>query len=185
MIIGLTGKYAAGKGTAAEVLMELGYKYHSLSDILRDELKRRGVPESREALLAVGNELRHADGPGALAKRLLSKLEEGLHLVDSIRNPLEVHELRTLPNFTLIGIDAESKVRFERLRARNRQGDPETWEKFVELESRELQSDDPAAQQLLKTFDLSDHVLNNDGTIAVLRGAILNLLEGLGVDTSK
>jgi dCMP deaminase len=185
VIIGLTGKYAAGKGTAAEVLMELGYGYHSLSDILRDELKTRGVAESREALLGVGNELRRADGPGALAKRLLPKLEEGLHLVDSIRNPVEVHELRTLPKFILIGIDAESKVRFERLRNRNRQGDPETWEKFVELESRELQSDDPAAQQLLKTFELSDHVLNNDGTIAVLREAILNLLEDLGVDTTK
>ena len=114
--------------------MELGYAYHSLSDILRDELKKRG---NKSALLAVGNELRQADGPGALAKRLLPQLETGLHLVDSIRNPLEVVELRTLPKFVLIGIDADSRVRFERLRARNRQGDPETWEKFVELESRD------------------------------------------------
>ena len=179
MIIGLTGKYAAGKGTAAEVLMELGYAYHSLSDILRDELKKRGVPESREALLAVGNELRQADGPGALAKRLLPQLETGLHLVDSIRNPLEVVELRTLPKFVLIGIDADSRVRFERLRSRNRQGDPETWEKFVELESRELESDDPAAQQLLRTYELSDHVLNNDGSLDELRSAMMTLLEGV------
>jgi len=184
VIIGLTGKYAAGKGTAADVLMGLGYQYHSLSDILRDELKKRGVPESREALLAVGNELRHADGPGALAKRLLPQLAHGLHLVDSIRNPLEVEELRTLPNFLLLGIDADSKVRFERLRARDRQGDPETWDKFVELESRELESDDPAAQQLLRTFELSDHVLNNDRTIEDLKTVVLGLLEELGVERS-
>ena len=184
MIIGLTGKYAAGKGTAANVLMELGYAYHSLSDILRDELKERGVAESREALLAVGNELRHADGPGALAKRLLPQLEHGLHLVDSIRNPLEVVELRKLPNFLLIGIDADSKVRFQRLRARNRQGDPETWDTFVELETRELESDDPAAQQLLRTFELSDHVIHNDDGIDDLKRSILTLLEGLGVSNA-
>ena len=181
VIVGLTGKYAAGKGTAAAILMELGYQYHSLSDILRDELKARGIEESREALLSVGNELRQADGPGALAKRLLPKLKEGLHLVDSIRNPLEVEELRRLPKFVLVGIDADAEVRFKRLRSRDRQGDPETWEKFVELENRELESDDPAAQQLLRTFELSDRVLSNDQGLEELRSAVLAVLEDLGV----
>lgn len=185
MIIGLTGKYAAGKGTAAEVLMDFGFQYHSLSDILRDELRAREIPESREALLAIGNELRRADGPGVLAKRLLPKLATGLHLVDSIRNPLEVTQLRMLGNFTLIGIDADPRIRFERLRSRDRQGDPETWETFLDLESRETQSDDPAAQQLAQTFALSDVRVSNDGTMPELRRAILSLLEGWGVGPSS
>lgn len=185
MIIGLTGKYAAGKGTAAEVLMEEGFAYHSLSDILRQELQRRGIPESREALLEIGNELRRADGPGALGKRLVPQLLEGRHLVDSIRNPLEVTELRALPGFTLIGVDADPRVRFERLIKRNRQGDPETWERFKALEAREVQSDDPAAQQLAQTFALSDIVISNDGTPAELRASIRSALEGLGVDLSS
>ena len=42
MIIGLTGKNAAGKGEVARFLQDKGFYYHSLSDVLREELKKRG-----------------------------------------------------------------------------------------------------------------------------------------------
>ena len=48
MLIGLTGKYAAGKGTVAELLKEQGFAYHSCSDILR-EGSLRGVPGAEGA----------------------------------------------------------------------------------------------------------------------------------------
>ena len=172
MIIGLTGKYAAGKGTVAEVLMNRGFRYHSLSDVLRDELATRGKPESREALLEVGNALRREGGAGVLAERILERLDEGLHLVDSIRNPLEVAALRRRSDFVLLGVDAAPRVRFERLLSRARIGDPTTWEQFSTLEARELESDDPTTQQLRRTFDLVDHVIMNDGTIEELRAQV-------------
>ena len=80
----------------------------------------------------------------------------------------------------LVPLAGQAKSMTGLMRSRNRQGDPETWEKFVELESRELESDDPAAQQLLRTFELSDHVLNNDGSLDDLKMAMMTLLEGLG-----
>src|SRR5690606_36551722 len=102
MIIGLTGKFAAGKGTVADMLLERGFVYHSLSDVLREELARRGIGESRTSLMALGNELRAAEGPDALARRILDRLRDGRdHLVDSIRTPAEVETLRQLPDFTL------------------------------------------------------------------------------------
>lgn len=177
MVIGLTGKYAAGKGTVAEVLKSRGYRYHSLSDTLRDELKRRGIPESREALRQLGNELRERDGAGALAVGMLPLLSDGaLHLVDSIRNPAEVEALRSLEGFVLIGVDADPRVRFERLLERGRQGDPKTWEAFCELEGKETASDNPKAQQLAATFALSDHVVHNDSTLEALENAVDLLL---------
>ena len=36
MIIGLTGRNAAGKGAAAEFLKSKGFAFHSLSDVIRD-----------------------------------------------------------------------------------------------------------------------------------------------------
>ena len=85
MIIGLTGKFAAGKGTVAEVLTARGFRYHSLSDVLREELAARGIAESREALTAVGNELRRDGGPDVLARRIQARLQDGGdHIVDSI-----------------------------------------------------------------------------------------------------
>ncbi len=172
MIIGLTGKYAAGKGTVAEVLGALGFAYHSLSDVIREELARRGIPESRGALLETGNALREAEGPAALAKRILGRLAQGDHLVDSIRNPAEVEVLRALPGFVLLGVDADPRVRFERLLARGRQGDPKTWEEFRALEGAEEDSEDPTRQQLNATFALADVVISNDGSPEELRVAV-------------
>ncbi len=180
MIIGLTGKFAAGKGTVADMLIARGFVYHSLSDVLREELARRGVAESRTSLMALGNELRAAEGPDALAQRILERLRDGRdHLVDSIRTPAEVATLRKLPDFTLLGIDADPEVRFRRLIERGRQGDPLTWEDFRALEARETSSDDPAAQQLAATFALADIVVMNDGPVDALASAVERVLEGL------
>jgi dCMP deaminase len=182
MLIGLTGKYAAGKGTVAEALQRRGFGYHSCSDVLREELAVRGLAESREALLALGNELRRAGGPGELARRLTPRLVDGAdHIVDSIRNPAEVEALRELEGFVLIAVDACPQARFTRLRARDRIGDPVTYEAFQALEQRELESDDPTTQQLNATIALADHYLQNDGGVDDLHHALGSLLAALAL----
>ena len=177
MIIGLTGKFAAGKGTVAEYLGRRGFAYHSLSDVIREELRARGIAESRENLTAVGNELRRAEGPAALAGRIAGRLRDGRsHIVDSIRNPAEVEVLREVPGFFMVGVDADPRVRFERLVRRARQGDPETFEQFAALEERETHSTDPTNQQLRATWALVDEVVMNDGSVAELEEAVGVLL---------
>ena len=74
MIIGLTGKNASGKGEVAKFLESRGFQYHSLSDVLRDELKRRHLKPTRDHLTRIGNELREKAGPSVLAERILKKL---------------------------------------------------------------------------------------------------------------
>ena len=173
MIIGLTGKFAAGKGTVADYLVARGFHYHSLSDVLREELAARGVPESREALMAVGNELRREGGPGVLAERIGARLVDGAdHIVDSIRNPAEVAHLRALPGFHLVGVDADPRVRFERLVARGRVGDPTSFEAFAALERKETHTDDPTTQQLAATYALADEIVDNGGDVAALHAQI-------------
>lgn len=178
MIVGLTGKFAAGKGTVAEYLGERGFTYHSCSDVLREELAARGVPESRENLLAIGNELRREGGPDVLARRIAGRLLDGRdHIVDSIRNPAEVDALRELKGFFLLGVDADPRTRFDRLVARGRRGDPTTFEQFAALEHQETHSTDPTTQRLHATFALADEVVLNDGEVADLRAAVDLVLE--------
>ncbi|PIE19549.1 MAG: hypothetical protein CSA66_02275, partial [Proteobacteria bacterium] len=74
--------------------------------------------------------------------------------------------------FFLVGVDADQRLRFERLLGRGRQGDPTTFEAFVDREERENQSADPTTQQLLATFALADEVLVNDGGLDELRLAV-------------
>ena len=182
LIIGLTGKFAAGKGTVADTLVHHGFRYHSLSDVIRDALSAQGIPESREALTEMGNALRRAEGPQALALGICRKIQADPHhdhIVDSIRNPAEVVTLRTLPGFRLLGIDADPRLRFDRLRARNRAGDPETFAYFQELEAKETHSADPTTQQLHATWALVDEILHNDGDLHDLNRAVAATLERL------
>ena len=76
MILGLVGKYGSGKDSAADILKEYGFKHYSLSDEIRRELKKKGIRETREALIAMGNMLRKNQGNGVLAKRALMTLSK-------------------------------------------------------------------------------------------------------------
>lgn len=177
-MIGLTGPNSSGKGeTAAILCRELGYRPHSLSDVLRDEASRRGLEPVRDVLIPLGNELRRARGPGALAEIVLPRLEPPA-LVDSIRNPAEVAVLRTIPGFVLLAIEAPLRVRHERSLVRARPGDGRTLEEFHEKERRE-DSKDPEAQQLSATAALADAVIRNDGTLDDLRRQVLALVAAL------
>ncbi len=51
MIIGLTGKNASGKGEVAQYLKTRGFTFYSLSDVLREELKRKKKVISRNNLI--------------------------------------------------------------------------------------------------------------------------------------
>jgi dephospho-CoA kinase len=109
---------------------------------------------------------------------MLAKMDPaGDYAVDSVRHPAEVEPLRRDGRpFLLLWVDADESVRFARMRARGRVGDPETLEELRTLEARELGSADPAAQQLNAVQDISDHVLKNDAGIDVLSAALDEVL---------
>ena len=139
MIIGLTGYNGAGKGEVARILRERSFYYTSLSDVLRDDITRRKHTITRKQLIATGNALRNAEGPGVLAKRILAKLENDRHyVVDSIRHPAEIAELRGRSDFILISVEATPAVRFQRIKARGREADPKTLRAFQDTEKTEL-----------------------------------------------
>ena len=176
--LGLTGPNSSGKGEIAGYLASRhGYRCHSLSDVLRDEARQRGVEPVRAILIPLGNELRAARGPGALADMILPRLTPPA-LVDSIRNPEEVTVLRRLEGFVLLAVEAPLDLRFRRSVGRQRPGDPASLEEFREREAQE-NGTDPMAQQLCATAALADHVLRNDGSLDDLHRAIDNLIERL------
>jgi dCMP deaminase len=180
MIIGLTGKNGSGKTAVSEYLKSRGFTYYSLSDAIRAEIQKRGQEITRDSLIRTGNELRTKFGPGILAERILSLLDsEHNYVVDSIRNPSEVQVLRSRKDFTLLALDAEPKVRFERTLDRGRESAAQTFEQFSREESRELSSDDPANQQLLATINAADHAVANNGTIDDLHRTLDELLPPL------
>jgi dCMP deaminase len=177
MIIGLTGKNGSGKTEVCEYLKSRGFAYRSLSNEIREEIQRQGREIDREILIEVGNRLRYEHGPGVLAERILLGMEEDQnYVVDSIRNPAEVEVLRRNGNFTLLEVEADQKVRFERTRKRGRENAAQTFEQFLKEESRELDSINPAQQQLNATGSIADLAVSNNGSMEDLHRQLDKIL---------
>ena len=183
MIIGLTGENCSGKGTIAEYLKGKGFAYHSLSDVIREELKKERKEISRGNLIKKGNELRQKD-PAFLAKNIARKIksEKGLCVIDSIRNPLEARELLRLRDFTLVYVTAPAQLRFERMALRNRESDPKAFKDFLALENAERANADEKKQNIDATAKLATHIIVNDGNFAKLYDDIDHLLSELSGD---
>ena len=167
MIIGVAGRNGAGKGEFVQFLEARSFTVLSLSDAIREELAARGLEETRERMIEVGQEMRRQSGPGALAQRLVSGLQpDRNYAIDSIRHPVEVEILRNCGQaFHLVWIDAKLETRFERMQARGRNGDPTTVAELEVLEARERGSDDPNAQQLDAVQAEASFTIGNDSTL--------------------
>lgn len=179
MIFGVAGLNGAGKGEIVDYLGSRSFSTFSLSDVIREELGRQGLEESRERMIEVGRDLRAEGGPGALAARAVEALKSDRnYAIDSIRHPAEAEALGACGHpFKLIWVEASIEIRFERLRKRGRKGDPDTIERLRELEGRELASDDPSAQQLLAVKALADFEVPNEGDLDALHQAVRQVFE--------
>ncbi len=171
LVIGLTGENCAGKSTVADYLAKKGFYVLSLSDIIREELKAENKALSRDNLINKGNEMREKFGPGILSKKTVAKMQavkDRNYVVDSIRNPAEVEELRKLDNFFLIYVTASPEMRFERIRHRDREEDPKTFEAFLGIEKLEMENAEKTKQNLKATFALADKKIENNGSLPSL-----------------
>jgi len=160
--VGLTGPNASGKGEAARILRKYGYSYFSLSDIIREEASRQGLEHSRENLIVTGNRLRSEKGAGILAEMITLRLDTH-SVIDSIRNPEEVNVLKKNGNFVLLGVCAEARIRFERMKQRGRIGDALSFEDFLRMEEKE-QSGPEHSQNLRECLNMADILIDNNGT---------------------
>ncbi len=166
-LIGLTGTNAAGKGEVARYLESKGFAVFSLSDVIREHLRKRGLAVTRDNLIAAGNSLRRRYGADILARRVLKKVR-GNAVIDSIRNSREVAFLRKQPGFVLAAVDAPVEIRFARAKRRGRQESVDTLEEFIAKEQQEM-TGGRAGQQLRRCLDAADVKIVNDGTLARLR----------------
>lgn len=167
MLIGLTGPLGSGKDTVKNILeKKLSYKSIRLSAIVEEEIRRRKLPFTRENYQNVGDDLRKKYGAHILVKRALEKLGSCCGIINGIRNPAEVEYLREkCKNFILISINANRKVRYERLKKRGKRGDPKTWEEFVKKDDRELGINEPEYGLRIKDcMKMADIAIINEGS---------------------
>ncbi len=179
--IGLTGMMASGKGEVVKILEELGYKYISLSDIVREEVALAGKPVSRSEMQDIGNRLRSEGGPGILGKRIYEKLSgspAGKWIIDGIRNPHEVTELRNLIPFSLIAVISDRDLIMKRLKERLRDTDIADNNQLNIRLDREWGINEPeGGQQVGKCVEISDYFIDNNQSIEELKKKVLETLK--------
>ena len=169
MIIGVTGNYASGKDSVAEILQEMNFSHVSFSDLIREELKKRKQKITRDSLTDLGNELRVKHGASVLAQKALEIVKDGENYVfTSIRNPSEVELLQKRDDFVLVKVTSSEKVRLERIVARDREQDPKTLKELRTKETRE-KSSNPNNQQLHTVAGMAKITLENNSTLEKLK----------------
>lgn len=168
VIIGITGTLGAGKGTVVEYLVrEKNFKHYSVRGYLAELIKSRGEIVNRDSLTHTANKLRKQYNPSYIIDQLYAVASESGEncIIESIRTPGEISSLRKYDNFYLLAVDADIKIRFQRIKQRNSETDNIDFDTFRNNELREMHSEDPNNQNLSECIRQADFVIDNNGTI--------------------
>ena len=172
-VIGIAGTNGSGKDTLGHTLAKNhGYLFISVTELLREECKKRGIEVTRENLRTVSAEWRRQYGLGVLVDKAMAEFEKvkskysGLAIA-SLRNPGEADSVHSLGG-TVIWVDADPKIRFKRIKKSSaershRSGEDEkTYEEFLTEEKAEMYSSgDSATLNMSAVKDKADVYLDN------------------------
>lgn len=181
IIIGITGTLGAGKGTIVEYLVQnKRFKHFSARAFLIEEMETRGLENNRDNMVLVANDLREKNNSSSfIADQLFKRaLESGQNcVIESLRTVGEIESLRKKGNFILLAVNADPKIRYERILKRSASTDDVSFEKFLIDEEREMESTDPNKQNLKKCIEMADFVIENNGKIEELNSKLEEILK--------
>jgi dephospho-CoA kinase len=174
MIVGLTGSYGAGKGSVADYLVNhKGFAHFSARTFISQALAKEGLPVDRDHMIDMGNKLRALHGPSYIFEQLVHMAKEhgGDAVVESVRAVAEAEYIKAEGGLVL-GVDADPKVRYERIVARGSETDHVTFEEWHAQEVKESNPDDPTKQDVFGALHASDDIINNSTTLEELYHAV-------------
>ncbi len=178
-VIGVTGMPGSGKTVFARFATDFGYKSVVMGDMVRKEVRRRGMDPTPQACRDTMIDMRKIDGDAAVAKitsKEISKLiqsGEKKIIIDGIRSQHEVKEFENEfgNSFNIIAIHVDPKIRFKRLKERGRRDAPQDMKEFDERDFVELNLG------VGETIAFANFVIPNNDSVEQFKVKSISLLE--------
>jgi len=174
VLILVTGMPGSGKSLVTNYFARKGFKTFIMGDIIRELVEKRGLEKTQENMMKIAEEIRNRLGRGGVAQILLERIRnvEPPIAIDGVRG---IEEMKVFSKafrcMHLIAVHSPPWLRFERIRERNRPGDPMNFEDFIQRDIKELEFG------LGVLIALSDTLIINEGTKEEVEEAIEKNME--------
>ncbi len=181
LIFGLVGLQGCGKGTLADILTkEYGAGYFRFSGVIGDILTRLMIEKSRENFIKASVSLRAAFGEDLFSYAIETaalQAKEEVVVIDGIRRPEDIVALEPLPHFHLIAIEADAKLRYERMKKRGEKATEAnlSWEGFLADEAA------PTERSIPFVMERAKYRVDNNGSREDFSQASHTLLTSFGL----
>ncbi|UCG94980.1 MAG: AAA family ATPase [archaeon] len=122
MLILIVGMPSSGKTTAAKIFKEIGFSVASTGDVVREEIKNRGLAYTKETDRKTADWFHKKGRERIVINRLLDKLKGEKKVIEGLRDPKQIEELerRTGERPVLIAIKSSFESRIKRELAKRR-----------------------------------------------------------------
>lgn len=162
-VIGIIGTIGAGKDTAGDyIASKLHIPTFQISSPLKQICQEAGVEPTRDNLIALGTKLAAEHGDGYLADYILERMPQEA-IITGMRQLGQIETLRAKASLTLISIDADPAIRFERVTQNAKLGEASNLDEFVSKEIRENSA--PNAQRLFECMEMAEYRVVNEGSL--------------------
>jgi dephospho-CoA kinase len=178
--IGVVGGIASGKSTICGVLQRFGFAVISLSDLIVDEARSRGMElATRAQYFQLGDEMRYHRGRDILARLAADEVcRRGWRhfVIEGVRTTGEARFLRsTFPDILLIGVETPLEERLRRVKARSREIDPLDHDLILKNIERENSTNGDGCE-LLAVMEMTDLRISGELSAAETETSLLSII---------
>jgi dephospho-CoA kinase len=157
-----------------------GAEIFKFSTYLSRSLGIMSLEHSRDNLIKMSEALRTTFGEDALSHAIAhaaAKSQAPIAVIDGIRRIQDLAELETMPNFKLLAVETDQKIRYDRITNRGEKTDEQSMsmEQFLAHEQRSTEVTVP------ETMLRATYRLSNNGTPEELVERVDTLMASLGI----
>lgn len=182
-VIGLVGPIGSGKDTVSDYISKrYGYNVVVMGNIVREIATELGRGHTRDDLQLTQKEVVAKHGIKYFAERVVKKIKKN-GWTKVVINGIRRSEDAAVPKkefgkgMVVALVDALPSIRFERMKARKRPGDPHTMEEFLRQEENEKKL---FRWDETKKF-VDSVIINNDGSFEKLHKNVDAFMKKFGL----